>query len=226
MKITWLGQAGLLLETNNTKIIVDPYLSDSVEEIEPHNKRRVPVDTRFLEIKPDIIVLTHNHLDHTDPETLMHYLNPDSQICVLASYNAWQTVRKFGGIKNNYVMFNRGTMWTHNGIVLKAVYAEHSDLYSVGVIIEAEGKKYYITGDTLYNQKILEDLPSDIDYVFLPINGRGNNMNMADAAKFCEQIKARAIPLHCGLFDELDVNDFSYERKIVPAFYKEIELKE
>ena len=51
-------------------------------------------------------------------------------------------------------------------------------------------------------------------------------MNMTDAAKFCEQIKARAIPLHCGLFDELDVNDFSYERKIVPAFYKEIELKE
>ena len=106
MKITWLGQAGLLFETNNIKVIVDPYLSDSVEKIQPHNKRRVPVNTDFLGIKPDIIVLTHNHLDHTDPETLSHFLEDNSEVCVLASYNAWQTVRKFGGLKNNYVMFN------------------------------------------------------------------------------------------------------------------------
>ena len=30
MKVTWLGQAGLLIETNGTKIMIDPYLSDSV----------------------------------------------------------------------------------------------------------------------------------------------------------------------------------------------------
>ena len=74
MKISWLGQAGLLFETNGIKIIVDPYLSDSVEKIQPHFWRRVPVDKSFLEITPDIIVLTHDHLDHTDPDTLCHYL--------------------------------------------------------------------------------------------------------------------------------------------------------
>ena len=37
MKITWLGQAGLLFETNGVTIIVDPYLSDSVKEINPRN---------------------------------------------------------------------------------------------------------------------------------------------------------------------------------------------
>ena len=70
MKITWLGQAGLMLETEGVCIIVDPYLSNSVAAIEPHNERRVPVDERFLSVTPDILVLTHNHLDHTDPETL------------------------------------------------------------------------------------------------------------------------------------------------------------
>ncbi len=36
MKITWLGQAGLLFfESNGIKLIVDPYLSDSVEKINP-----------------------------------------------------------------------------------------------------------------------------------------------------------------------------------------------
>ena len=100
MKITWLGQAGLLMETCGKTIIVDPYLSNSVAKIQPHNERRVAVDTRFLKIQPDIILLTHNHIDHTDPETLCHYLSKDSEITVLASGNAWQNVRKtFGGIK-------------------------------------------------------------------------------------------------------------------------------
>lgn len=225
MKVTWLGQAGLMFEACEKVIVIDPYLSDSVEKIEPYNKRRVAVDEKFLKIKPDIIVLTHNHLDHTDPETLKYYLDAESEICVLASYNAWQNVRKeFGGIKNNYVMFNRKTKWTEPGIEFEAVYAEHSDDYAIGCLICAEGRTYYVTGDTLYNEKVFEDLPEKIDYVFLPVNGRGNNMNMTDAKHFCERIGAKAIPLHCGLFDDIDLNDFAYEEKIVPEFYKEIRI--
>ena len=225
MKITWLGQAGLLFETCGKTMIVDPYLSNSVEKIEPHNKRRVAVDTRFLQIKPDIILLTHNHLDHTDPETLCHYLSADSEITVLASGNAWQNVRKaFGGVKNNYVQFNRGTQWTEGELFFKAVYAEHSDDKAIGIIVKAEGKTYYITGDTLYNETIFGDITEKIDYVFLPVNGRGNNMNFIDGARFCQRLQAVAIPLHCGLFDGLDVNEFPYENKIVPKFYKEIDL--
>jgi len=224
MKVTWLGQAGLLFEINGIKIIVDPYLSDSVEKVEPHNKRRVAVDESFLKIEPDIIILTHNHLDHTDPDTLKYYFGDNTQVLVLASYNAWQTVRKFGGIKNNYVMFNRGTVWTEKGIKFEAVYAEHSDDYAIGVIIYTEGKSYYITGDTLYNKKIFKDLPRDIDYIFLPVNGRGNNMNMEEAKVFCDKIGAKAIPIHCGLFDNINMNDFAYENKIIPEFYKEIKL--
>ena len=56
MEITYLGQAGFLFETESVKIIVDPYLSDSVEKIQPQNYRRVAVDERFFEIKPNIIV--------------------------------------------------------------------------------------------------------------------------------------------------------------------------
>jgi len=225
MKITWLGQAGLLFETCGTKIVVDPYLSDSVKEIQPHFFRRVPVDERFLKLSPDIIVLTHDHLDHTDPETLKHYLGEDTERLVLASENAWNKVRKlFGDIKNNYVCFNRRTEWTEKGIHFKAVYAEHSDEYAVGVIIEAENKKYYVTGDTLYNEQIFDDLPSDIHCVFLPVNGVGNNMNMDDAKRFCDRIGAKAVPMHCGLFDEKDMHEFKYENKVVPEFYKEIKL--
>ena len=51
MKVTWLGQAGLLFETNGKTILVDPYLSNSVEKIEPHNYRRVAVEEKFLQMK-------------------------------------------------------------------------------------------------------------------------------------------------------------------------------
>ncbi len=225
MKITWLGQAGLLLESGSTVILIDPYLSDSVGELQPHCHRREPVDERFLALKPDIIVLTHNHLDHTDPQTLQHYLSKDSAVCVLASGNAWDNVRgRFGGIGNNYVRFNRGTEWTEKGIRFRAVYAEHSDSCAIGIIITLDDKVLYVTGDTLYNEQIFCDLPEKIDAVFLPVNGVGNNMNMEDARRFCERIGAPAIPLHCGLFDEKDMHSFAYSKAVIPEFYKEILL--
>lgn len=84
MKITWLGQAGLLFETNNRKIMVDPYLSNSVIKINPDNYRRVPVEERFFEEKVDIMIFTHNHLDHYDPETVKHFINEETAVTVLA----------------------------------------------------------------------------------------------------------------------------------------------
>ena len=224
MKVTWLGQAGLLLETEGKKIIVDPYLSDSVEKVNPKNYRRIPVDRSFLEIKPDIIVLTHDHLDHTDPETLEHYLGEDSALVLIAPYNAWQSARKFGG-NNNYVCLNRHSRFTVDGIEFYAVKAEHSDLMAVGVVINAEGKNYYVTGDTLYNDDIFGDLPDDIEAVFLPINGVGNNMNAYDAQKFAEKTGAKkAVPMHFGLFDELKGDIFKAENRVIPEIYKEIKL--
>lgn len=224
MKVTWLGQAGLLLETEGKKIIVDPYLSDSVEKVNPKNYRRVPVDRSFLEIKPDIIVLTHDHLDHTDPETLEHYLGEDSSLVLIAPYNAWQSARKFGG-NNNYVCLNRHSRFTVDGIEFYAVKAEHSDLMAVGVVINAEGKNYYVTGDTLYNDDIFGDLPDDIEAVFLPVNGVGNNMNAYDAQKFAERTGAKkAVPMHFGLFDELKGDIFKAENRVIPEIYKEIKL--
>ncbi len=224
MKITWLGQAGLLFETNGKKIIVDPYLSDSVEKVNPKNYRRYPVDESFLKIKPDIIVLTHDHLDHTDPETLEHYLTEDSSVVVIAPYNAWQTARKCGG-NNNYVCLNRHSRFTVDGIEFYAVKAEHSDLMAVGVVINAEGKNYYVTGDTLYNDDIFSDLPDDIEAIFLPVNGVGNNMNAYDAERFAAKTGAKkAVPLHVGLFDELSGDIFKAENRVIPEIYKEIKL--
>ncbi len=222
MKVTYLGQAGLLFETNGLKIVVDPYLSDSVAKVNPKNWRRVPVDERFLQIKPDVLICTHDHLDHLDPETLEHYFVPGAKMTVLASANGWAKLRQYGG-DNNYVLFDRHTEWTQNEVRFIAVKAVHSDVTAIGVIIEAEGKRYYISGDTLYSRDLLEDLEGSFEAAFMPVNGVGNNMNMADAARLAGQLDAKYIvPVHVGLFDELSGQDLQVSNRVVPEIYHEI----
>ena len=224
MKITYLGQAGFLFEKDEFKIMIDPYLSDCVVKVNPRNYRRVPVDESFFNVKPDLMIFTHNHLDHYDPETVPHFIGEDTKVTVLAPSSVWNEVRKLGGI-NNYVQFDRHTSWTEHGIRFTAVKAEHSDRDAIGVLIDDGEKKYYITGDTLYNEEIFADIPDDVFALFLPVNGVGNNMNMADAARFAERVNAKwTVPVHVGMFDELSADDFCCENKKVPQIYKEIEL--
>ncbi len=224
MKITFLGQAGLLFEKGDIKIIIDPYLSNSVEKVNPHNYRRAPIDDTFLKIKPDVLIFTHNHLDHYDEETVKNYISEDSGILVLAPVSVWNEVRKLGG-NNNYVVFNCGTSWTFENFIFRAVKAEHSDPYGIGVIISCGNKNYYHTGDTLYNEEIFADLPCDIDTLFLPINGVGNNMNAVDAIRFAKRVGAKnVVPIHFCLFDSMTGDELSVQNKIIPKIYEEINL--
>ena len=223
MKVTFLGQAGLLFEDNDTKILVDPYLSNSVEKFNSNNYRRQPINKKYLNIKPNVIIITHNHLDHLDDETLQNYLNKSSNVLCLAPYSSWQKLRNFKG-NNNYVMFNNGTSWTYKNIKFQAVKAEHSDLEAIGIIIICNNETHYITGDTLYNELVFKSLPDiKINYLYLPINGVGNNMNIEDAANFANRINADiVIPIHFGMFDNINANDFKIENKIIPEIYRRI----
>ncbi|MBO5726199.1 MAG: MBL fold metallo-hydrolase [Clostridia bacterium] len=225
MKVTWLGQAGFLFENENIKIIVDPYLSDSCEKVNPRLFRRYPIDESFLKIEPDVIILTHSHLDHTDPDTLDFYLKDKKGVTVLASGNAWQKVRTYGP-DHNYVLFNEGTEFTVKGITFKAVYAEHSDDCAIGAVFSDGDKTYYVTGDTLYNKKVFDSVTDDIDVLFLPINGVGNNMNIFDAYRFADKIDAeRTVPCHFSLFDEIKAQDIiDRDDFVIPTPFKEIEL--
>lgn len=224
MKVFFLGQAGFLFIKNGFKIMIDPYLSNSVEKINPKNYRRVGIDEKIFDIVPDVMIFTHNHLDHYDPETVKKFITDKTKITILSPKSVWDEVRKFGG-ENNFIIFNRHTTWTENGISFTAVKAEHSDKDAIGLVIDDGEKKYYITGDTLYNEEIFKDIPNDIYALFLPVNGMGNNMNSTDAVRFSKRIKAKKnIPIHIGMFDNLTADSVDLENKVIAKEYKEIEL--
>ena len=227
MKITWLGQAGLLFDNGTAKIMVDPYLSDSVEKINPANWRRAAVKKEIFGVEPDVLVFTHDHLDHYDPETAAIFLGEGrSPKTVLCPWSVWQKVRQFGG-NHNYVLLDRYSQWTQSGFRFSAVSAAHSDQYAIGVVMEdlETNKTYYITGDTVYNERIFADLPENIDIVFLPVNGVGNNMNATDALRFFARCGAKnVVPYHIGMFDELCPEILTAKEKIILKIYEEKEV--
>lgn len=229
MKVTWLTQAGLLFETDRIRIMVDPYLSDSVGKRSPKKHRRIPVEERFFDCAPDMIIITHDHLDHLDPETLDRIIgNSEKPLTVIAPENAYMRLKEYGD-PHNYVLLAPHSVWSERGVTVYAVKAEHSDRTAAGYIIDDGDKTYYVSGDTLYNYDVIDDVlelvDSGVDYAFLPINGVGNNMNAKDAADFAYEIGAKcAVPLHWGLFDELTPDEFDFEDSLVLTPWEETSL--
>lgn len=229
MRVTWLTQAGLLFENESLKIMVDPYLSDSVGEKDPKKKRKVPVDERFFDVYPDVVLITHAHFDHLDPQTLLRVLSGTKKtVTILAGASAYAKLLTLG-LEHNIVLLAPHSVYSIGGITFYSVKAEHSDRDAVGFILDDGEKTYYVSGDTLYNFDVIDDcldlVEDGVDYAFLPINGVGNNMNAKDAADFAYEIGAKvAIPIHYGLFDNIDPEEFDFDDRQILAPYEEVEL--
>ncbi len=227
MKLTWLGQSGLLFEDGRITVIVDPYLSDTT----PAGKRRnYTADESYLSIEPDVILITHAHPDHLDADTLARYLSEQRKcVTVLCSASAYGRLTEIGAPKHNYVLLSPHTVWSESGVTFYSVKAEHSDRDAVGFIIDDGEKTYYISGDTLYNFDVIDDcldlVEDGVDYAFLPINGRGNNMNAKDASDFAYELGAKcAVPVHYGLLDDVDPEDFDFDDRMIISPFEAHEL--
>ena len=69
LKIRWIGQGGFMLKDGKTEICIDPYLSDVVNRVSKYPRM---VEAPFLpeELKSDIVICTHNHMDHVDIDAI------------------------------------------------------------------------------------------------------------------------------------------------------------
>lgn len=223
IQVTWLGQAGLLLEFDALRVMIDPYLSDSIAQIDPQKHRRTPVDPAVWDVQPDMMIFTHDHRDHYDEETARRFLTADRRMTVLSPFSVWQKVRGIG--RHNCVLLSPGVEWTQGGVTVCAVPAAHSDPHALGVLLKTKDFCAYVTGDTLYSRRVIEAIDAPVDVVFLPVNGEGNNMNAQDAARFARAIGAkRAAPLHIGLFDDMTAEDFPFEGRLALPLFRAIAL--
>lgn len=237
MKLTWLGQAGYRIRTENGMVIyIDPYLSDSLlmEKGGPYT-RQVPIREEDLTTHVDVLILTHLHGDHTDFLTIDRLAAHNPKMAVLAPLNVLNALRvRYTGVPLWYMLFDRGVEITLEGVRFVSNFACHSDERPIGVTIVADGKVLCHTGDTMYHRQLLEDLPRGADALLIPINGQGYNMNAVDAARLTRFLQPVTVyPMHWDLFREYgcDVQTFleqfaEAERNFIriPAHYQEITL--
>ena len=204
VKLTWLGQAGFyLISENGVRIMIDPYLSDSlyVKNGESH-RRLVPINEEYLNTGVDVLILTHAHGDHTDFGTLDRIFEKNPDVTVLSARNVQALLRERYGTGEGWMLFEPDTEVTIKGLRFRATFAMHSDPCPIGVVIEENGRFYCHTGDTMYHRRLTEDYPSQAELLMIPINGKGNNMNAADAARLTDILKPkRVFPMHWDLFE-------------------------
>ena len=212
-KIKWIGQSGYILSDGKTEICIDPYLSDVVNRIA--NRPRM-VKSPFLpeELKSDVVICTHNHLDHVDIDAIP--LMKKDNMLFLAPSDAENQLIKCG--VKNYKAFDEGTICNIGEFALEAVYADHT-VPAVGVIVKYGGITMYFSGDTEYNER-LEDLKGyNIDIMFICINGKLGNMNVDEAVKLTKIINPKVgVPTHYGMFESNTENPVNYTSRLECGF--------
>lgn len=184
MRIKFLGQSGYVLETESTEIMIDPYLSDSVNRV-AGRPRTLPIPIKAQNISCDAVICTHNHLDHLDPDTVKDINNDQFFITT----NEGRTeLGKWG--KSNVLALSVGESIAVGDFEITAVFADHT-VEAFGLIIKAENKILYFSGDTLFNEKLFEIAEYKPDITFMCINGRLGNMNVDEALTVAKKIGAK-----------------------------------
>lgn len=187
MEITFLGHASLQLKIAGKILIVDPFISG--------NELARAIDVNSL--KADYIMITHGHQDHVLDVEQIARNNKETMVVSNFEIVSW-----FGekGIKGHPM--NHGGKKSFNFGVVKYVNAIHSSVLPDGTyggnpggfVIEAEGKRLYIAGDTAltYDMKLIPETMGPVDLAVLPI-GDNFTMGYEDAAFAADFIQCNTI---------------------------------
>lgn len=207
LKITWLCQAGFLLEADGKRIVVDPYMSNRLYEVSRKDvqmNRMMPNPVPYEELRPDLVCFTHDHADHYDPESVREIIGVCPDCKFAGPTSTLNHFEKDGYNKSNFTKLDIGDVFEDDTFKITAVPAYHSDPLAVGYVFEIAGKKLYISGDSLYQPTLSEDVKKVCgapDIVCICINGKLGNMPWEDAVKVVEELRPKfAIPMHYGLF--------------------------
>jgi len=239
----WLGQSGYLLQWNGKRILIDPYLSDSLTKKylttdKPHTRiSELVIDPELLQ-NISVVTSSHNHTDHLDAETLIPVLrnNPSIKFIIPEANRNFVAERVKCDI-DFPVGLNDEQQVTFDGFTFHGIPAKHNEIDRdekgncryMGYVIEFGEYKIYHSGDTLWFDGMIDRLkPFSVDVALLPINGNkperkvAGNLDCKEAAALAKEINATCvIPCHYDLFEfnTADVNEFVAEAEKINQRY-------
>lgn len=218
----WLGQSGYLLTFNGEKLLIDPYLSDSLtKKYASTNKQHIRMSERVID--PDllknisVVTSSHNHTDHLDGETLIPVITNNRNIkFIIPEANRKFVCDRVMCDENFPVGLDDGKSVTIGSFTFFGVPASHNEIERdeygrckfMGYVIRFGAFTLYHSGDTLWYEGMAEILKSfKIDVAILPINGndpkRGvaGNLNAAEAVQLAKDAGiGLIIPCHYDMF--------------------------
>ena len=218
-QLIWLGHASYLIQLDGVTILTDPIWIDNWAL---KRKSELPLDPTLLE-NVDYILISHDHRDHCDENTLklLGKMFPDAQ--VLAGLNMkpliqdWMPKTKVqeAGWYQNFelsesldITFVPSRHWSRRGLM------DQNERLWGGFFIQTKSKSLYFMGDSGFGphfKEIANTLGSP-DYALMGVGAFKPEwfMNQAhtspsDAAKAFREMKAKYfIPMHFGTFDLSD----------------------
>ena len=204
IQIRYLGHASFKLKINDRIVYIDPYAGDKSEYKE----------------KADLILITHEHKDHSDLEKIA-LIRTEKTTIVTSKKNA----ANFDESKN---ILEPGQTYVYAGISIFGVHSYnvkrfrspnvpfHPKDMQTAFIIEVDKTRVYFAGDTDFIDEMKEI--SDIDYAMLPI-GNTYTMDFNDALEAIGVIKPKnVIPMHWLKKDPMEF------KKLVEDKYPDINV--
>lgn len=195
MLVTYIGQSTFKIALNNdTIILTDPWFG-------LHFLRAVPIAVKFSEIqKCDIMLVSHNHIDHFDKYAVKLAKKLDSTVIGSLKVAARS---KRGGVKN-CIPLKRSEEIKIGNIKIRAIFAEHPlSADAIGFVVDDGAENFYFSGDTRFSDEIVFDFKEyNVDIAFVQIAcavyfGKPDGMNISSASKLVNTLKPRyVIPMH------------------------------
>jgi N-acyl-phosphatidylethanolamine-hydrolysing phospholipase D len=223
-KVFWLGHASCLLQADGLNLITDPVFGERVSPVRFAGPRRLcGLATPVTDLpRIDAIVLSHNHYDHTESDTLRLLARRD-QPAVFVPLRVAPLMRQFG-----FSQVYELDWWQQvelMGYTITCLPCKHfsgrsatdrNETLWASFMIEFHraNKRVYFAGDTAYSPHfthIAEEF-RDIDLTLMPIGAylprwlmREVHVSPAEAVQAFQDLKAKKmLGIHWGTYDLAD----------------------
>lgn len=195
-QIKYLGHSCFQIITNGVVIITDPFIRG--------NQLAARAGVKFETLRPDYILVSHGHDDHTAD---LIDLARESKAKVIANWeiHAWLQSK---GITNTHPM-NTGGKWDFGRFQLKMTPAVHSSSFAdgtyagnpVGFVVWNDHDCFYFAGDTaLFSDMQLIGEDFELSFAMLPI-GDNFTMDVRDAARAASFLRcSKVVGMHYDTF--------------------------
>lgn len=223
VSVTFVNHASFLIQIGGLNIVIDPVWSERVSPLSFVGPKRVHKPGIEFDALPkiDAILVSHNHYDHMDLDTLQKLSARDKpQLLVplgdkdwlaeedienISELDWWDSKVLNTGVK---IHFAPAQHWSARGL-----HDRNRSLWG-SFVIEYRGKFIYIAGDTGYGPhfKYAEERFSPIELALLPIGAyeprwfmKYQHLNPADTIVAFNDLKAKkGLGMHFGCWQLTD----------------------